>query len=521
MKKQNQYTRKSSLFIKKEKFSKLIIAGIMVLSFCSLKAQVGINEDGSFGDASAALDIKSTIKGVLFPAMSTTERNVLKSPVAGLLIFNTATSHHNYYNGSDWIQLNRSAASAVGANPATQETDIGVGVGVADPDNSAMLQVSSATKGFLLPRASANLAATSMGLIYYNTSTNKIVVYNNTGWASQDAVTAQNITAATGTENAAGVLIGAGTIEASAKMEVNSTTKGLLIPRMTSAQRDLIKSPADGLTIYNLDEGNIQFLSAFTWYLWQAPTSPRTFAYTGAVQNFVVPAGVTSITLEAWGAEGGDGFYSSADKNNGGKGGYVKGTRTVTPGDVLRIYVGGEGTSGETYNATGGPGGWNGGGKGGHYNTSLRGGAGGGASDVRIGGTALTNRVIVAGAGGGGVSYYSSTFGGYGNYPSGKYGGSGSNDASSSQSGAGGTQSAGGDNISDGDSGSLGTGGNAASGSGSGGGGAGYYGGSGGGTGSSSDTEGGGGGSSYFGSLTSASHTPNHREGNGQIKISW
>jgi hypothetical protein len=38
---------------------------------------------------------------------------------------------------------------------------------------------------------------------------------------------------------------------ASAKLEVNSTTQGLLLPRMTSTQRDAIGSPAAGLLIYN------------------------------------------------------------------------------------------------------------------------------------------------------------------------------------------------------------------------------------------------------------------------------
>lgn len=39
--------------------------------------------------------------------------------------------------------------------------------------------------------------------------------------------------------------------DASAKLEVKSTTKGLLIPRMTTTQRDAISSPANGLQVYN------------------------------------------------------------------------------------------------------------------------------------------------------------------------------------------------------------------------------------------------------------------------------
>ena len=49
--------------------------------------------------------------------------------------------------------------------------------------------------------------------------------------------------------------VGIGTIspDASAQLEINSTTKGLLPPRMTTAQRDAISNPAIGLMIYNTD----------------------------------------------------------------------------------------------------------------------------------------------------------------------------------------------------------------------------------------------------------------------------
>src|SRR5678815_3017362 len=39
--------------------------------------------------------------------------------------------------------------------------------------------------------------------------------------------------------------------DASAMLDVSSTSKGFLMPRMTSAQRDAIVSPATGLTIFN------------------------------------------------------------------------------------------------------------------------------------------------------------------------------------------------------------------------------------------------------------------------------
>ena len=47
--------------------------------------------------------------------------------------------------------------------------------------------------------------------------------------------------------------IGTTTPNASARLEVASTDKGFLLPRMTAAQRGLIPSPANGLMVYQTD----------------------------------------------------------------------------------------------------------------------------------------------------------------------------------------------------------------------------------------------------------------------------
>ena len=53
-----------------------------------------------------------------------------------------------------------------------------------------------------------------------------------------------------------GASVGVGTVSpnASAALEVNSTTKGFLLPTMTQAQRNAIATPATGLLIYQSDQ---------------------------------------------------------------------------------------------------------------------------------------------------------------------------------------------------------------------------------------------------------------------------
>ncbi|MDP3723084.1 MAG: LamG domain-containing protein [Candidatus Omnitrophota bacterium] len=52
--------------------------------------------------ATALLDLTSTTKGLLAPRMTTTQRDAITSPAAGLLLYNTTTNAYNVYNGTSW-----------------------------------------------------------------------------------------------------------------------------------------------------------------------------------------------------------------------------------------------------------------------------------------------------------------------------------------------------------------------------------------------------------------------------------
>ncbi|MFT6842613.1 MAG: hypothetical protein ACJASR_001381 [Psychroserpens sp.] len=67
-------------------------------------AQVGIGTANP--DASAALDITSTTKGLLIPRMTETQRDAITSAATGLMIYQTdGTAGFYYYNGSSWATL--------------------------------------------------------------------------------------------------------------------------------------------------------------------------------------------------------------------------------------------------------------------------------------------------------------------------------------------------------------------------------------------------------------------------------
>lgn len=68
---------------------------------------------GARADAhsSAALDVQSTTKGFLPPRMTQAQRDLIGSPQAGLIVFNTDTNQLNQYNGAAWVLLAGSGGS--------------------------------------------------------------------------------------------------------------------------------------------------------------------------------------------------------------------------------------------------------------------------------------------------------------------------------------------------------------------------------------------------------------------------
>ncbi|MEO9308976.1 MAG: fibronectin type III domain-containing protein [Nitrososphaera sp.] len=110
--------------------------------------------------------------------------------------------------------------------------------------------------------------------------------------------------------------------------------------------------------------------------------------YNSGITDFVVPSGITNMTVKAWGAGGmcGTGIYSGATPTLGYGGGFARGTLSVSSGQTYKVVLG----------AGGGSGGSSGG-----YGTGS-GGSGGGYSGVFLTSVSQANAKVIAGGGGGG-----------------------------------------------------------------------------------------------------------------------
>lgn len=138
--------------------------------------------------------------------------------------------------------------------------------------------------------------------------------------------------------------------------------------------------------------------------------------------TFTVPANVVQLTLKAWGGGGGGGGGPATSNSGGAGGGGAYATRVVrvTPGEVLRVSVGGAGAAGTHAGSTGG------------------GGGGGGASGVFRQAFPLVIAGGGGGGGGGGVSSSTGGAGGAGGFTNGVAGTDGA--SSTNGKGGGGTQ---------------------------------------------------------------------------------
>lgn len=80
--------------------------------------------------------------------------------------------------------------------------------------------------------------------------------------------------------------IGTTTPNSSAALDITSTSKGLLIPRMSSSQRTLIASPAAGLQVYDTDTNGVWLYNGTAWV---------SSAFSGASNGLTATSGQVSL----------------------------------------------------------------------------------------------------------------------------------------------------------------------------------------------------------------------------------
>ncbi len=123
---------------------------LLVIGFFALVANlngqsISVNEDGSAPDGSAMLDVSDTLKGMLIPRMTISQRDLIANPATGLLIFQTNSDSGFYFNQGipatpHWLRIQTSNDSNLWVLKDTNAIYNGGNVGIGIDDPTALLE---------------------------------------------------------------------------------------------------------------------------------------------------------------------------------------------------------------------------------------------------------------------------------------------------------------------------------------------------------------------------------------------
>jgi len=203
----------------------LTACGVLPTSYCFPQSPgAAINATGAPANSSAILDVSSTTQGLRIPRVAlttTTSALPIVNPVNSLLVYDTVTiadiTPGFYYwdgTGAKWVKLATGNGSGwlTSGNAGTDSVSNFIGT----TDAQAVVMKTNNTERMRISRR------------------------GNVG-------------------------IGTASPVSSAILDVSSTTKGMRMPRMTSAQRNAIVSPAVGLQIFNIDCNMNEYFTGTCW----------------------------------------------------------------------------------------------------------------------------------------------------------------------------------------------------------------------------------------------------------------
>jgi hypothetical protein len=225
----------------------ILYSSILVFLTFGAFSQVGIGTNSP--DPSSIFEVKSTSKGLLAPRMSAAQMLAISAPADGLLVYcnaigSTVTATGFYYYDaptSTWTPLKSSSSSSQSLS------------GDLNMNGANILNASSVQSGkFQILDNNQHTffgGSDALALTTISRSGNKTMFLD--GRTANSLLTIQNSTSSTNADRKEGVIgIGTDVPDYSAKLDVSSTEKGMLVPRMTGNQVLAITSPANGLLAY-------------------------------------------------------------------------------------------------------------------------------------------------------------------------------------------------------------------------------------------------------------------------------
>jgi hypothetical protein len=260
---------------------------ILWLAICMLSLSVAGQNTGigtSTPHPSAVLDITGN-KGLLLPRMTTPVRNGISGPAKGLLVYDSTAGSFVFYNGTFWTEMVHTGNNLWLKNGGNMYSNSGnVGIGTINPGFALHVVNSNAqdggwAQGIVVENTNEGESIGEAAISFKNKSfsPNKQWSVGINQTSSPLAFNFGSTFAGVNTRMVIDTMgrVALGTIEPepSAQLHMNSTARGLILPRMSSAQRKAIADPALGLFVYDTDKHSLYMFDGMTWvaFAQQAP----------------------------------------------------------------------------------------------------------------------------------------------------------------------------------------------------------------------------------------------------------
>jgi hypothetical protein len=278
---------------------------LLLLVTTLTNAQVGIGTSNV--NTSARLQVDATNKGFLPPRVTltgTADASTISTPATGLLVYNTATSGTSpsnvtpgfyYYDGAKWQRI------------INQQPDATISFNQNTPTSSGVIftpNIQNSTDYIYV-------SSTNSSQWTYNGST--YVTFTppaSTPWMLSGGTTDAGSNKSDVVYRTGAVGIGSNTSpNTNSLLDLNSSTKGFLPPRMTSTQRNALTTPA-GLVIYNSTDNRLDVLQNATWRSMATLDGTETMINktisggNNTISNVSLTSGVTGILPIANGGTG-------------------------------------------------------------------------------------------------------------------------------------------------------------------------------------------------------------------------
>jgi hypothetical protein len=104
---------------------------------------------GAIAASTAILDLTSTTKGFRPPRLTTTQKNAISSPPAGLIVYDTTLNALSIFNGTGWASLATGGASSLTLANFDAAVVVTEAEGLNANDNDSTFPTSAAVKGYV------------------------------------------------------------------------------------------------------------------------------------------------------------------------------------------------------------------------------------------------------------------------------------------------------------------------------------------------------------------------------------